>query len=118
VAVNGRVLDGTPVAAAHVAALAALVMAHHPEFRNGFRVRGPGRVQRLFHLLRSGCRPLPAIEAIRVGAGLPDAVAAVGLVPGGQQARPSVAAPASPFEGRTRDINVLRAAMISAGLAG
>ena len=120
VAVNGRVLDGTPVAAAHVAALAALVMAHHPEFRNGFRVRGPGRVQRLFHLLRGGCRPLPAIEVMRVGAGLPDAVAAVGLVPpGGQQARPSMAGgPPSPFEGRTRDINVLRAAMISAGLAG
>lgn len=116
VAINGTVLDGTPVAAAHVAALAALVMAHHPEFRNGFRVRGPARVQRLFHLLRAGCRPLPTIEAMRVGAGLPDAVAAVGLVPGGQQARPAMPA-MSPFEGRTRDISVLRAAMISAGLA-
>ena len=116
VAIDGRVLDGTPVAAAYVAALAALVMAHHPEFRNGFRVRGPVRVQRLFHLLRTGCRPLPAIDPMRVGAGLPDAVAAVGLIPGGQQARPAVPA-ASPFEGRTRDISVLRAAMVSAGLA-
>lgn len=115
VAVNGKVIDGTPVAAAHVAALAALVMAHHPEFRNGFRVRGPARVQRLFHLLRTACLPL-AIEPMRVGAGLPDAVAAVGLLPGVQQARPSMPA-AAPFEGRTRDIAVLRAAMISAGLS-
>lgn len=116
VAVNGTVIDGTPVAAAHVAALAALVMAHHPEFRNGFRVRGPVRVQRLFQLLHAGCQPLPAIDPLRVGAGLPDAVAAVGLVPGNQQTRPSMPA-APPFEGRTRDISVLRAAMISAGLA-
>jgi subtilisin len=115
VAIDGTVLDGTPVAAAHVAALAALLMAHHPEFRNGFRVRGPVRVQRLFHLLRAGCRPLPTIEPMRVGAGMPDAVAAVGLVPG-WQARPSMPT-VSPFEGRTRDISVLRAAMISAGLA-
>jgi len=114
--IDGIVLDGTPVAAAHVAALAALVMAHHPEFRNGFRVRGPVRVQRLFQLLRAGCRPLPTIDPMRVGAGLPDAVAAVGLVPGGQRSLPQMPM-VSPFEGRTRDISVLRAAMVSAGLA-
>ncbi|HEX6682569.1 MAG TPA: S8 family serine peptidase [Candidatus Limnocylindrales bacterium] len=118
VSVNGGVLDGTQVAAAHVGALAVLVMAHHPEFRNGFRVRGSGRVQRLQHVLRTACRPLPTIDPARVGAGLPDAVAAVGLVPGihGQQSRPAIS-PLSPFEGRTRDISVLRAAMVSAGLA-
>jgi len=116
VAVDGAVLDGTPVAAAHVGALAALVMAHHAEFRNGFRVRGPARVQRLFQLLRMGCRPLHTIDPTRVGAGLPDAVEAIGLVPGGPQARPPMSA-VYPFEGRTRDISVLRAAMISAGLA-
>jgi subtilisin len=79
---NLGALDGTAVAAPHVAALAALVLAHHPEFRNGYRMRGTDRVDRLFEILRASCRPLPFNDRLRVGAGLPDAVVAVGLTPG------------------------------------
>jgi subtilisin len=70
--------DGSSVAAAHVAALAALVLAHHPEFRNGYRVRGAARVDRLHQIIRASCRPVG--DPHRTGGGLPDAVAAVGLV--------------------------------------
>jgi subtilisin len=78
---NLGALDGTAVAAPHVAALAALVLAHHPDFRNGYRIRGAARVERLFEILRTSCRPLPFNDRLRVGAGLPDAVVAVGLAP-------------------------------------
>jgi hypothetical protein len=79
---NLGALDGTAVATAHVAALAALVLAHHPDFRNGYQIPGAVRVDRLFEILRASCRPLPFNDRLRVGAGLPDAVAAVGLAPG------------------------------------
>jgi subtilisin len=79
---NLGVLDGTAIATPHVAALAALVLAHHPDFRNGYRMRGAARVDRLFEILRASCRPLPYNDRLRVGAGLPDAVVAVGLAPG------------------------------------
>lgn len=75
-------LDGTAIAAAHVTALAALVLAHHADFRDGYRVRGPARVDRLHQIIRASCRPLPLGDPRRTGAGIPDAVAAVGLVPG------------------------------------
>lgn len=79
---NLGVLDGTAIATPHIAALAALVLAHHPDFRNGYRMRGAARVDRLFEILRASCRPLPYNDRLRVGAGLPDAVVAVGLAPG------------------------------------
>ncbi|RZU51411.1 subtilase family protein [Krasilnikovia cinnamomea] len=82
VAPEGRAaLDGTGIAATHVAALAALVLAHHPDFRYGFGMRGPARVQRLAQLLKASCRPLRGIDPYRCGAGMPDAAVAVGLVP-------------------------------------
>jgi subtilisin family serine protease len=73
--------DGTSVAAAHVAALSALVLAHHPDFRDGFRVRGAARVDRLLQIIRASRRPLPLGDP-RWAAGMPDAVTAVGLAPG------------------------------------
>ncbi len=79
---NLGALDGTAIAATHISALAALVLAHHPDFRNGYRMRGPARVDRLFEILRGSCRPLPFHGRLHVGAGLPDAVVAVGLAPG------------------------------------
>jgi hypothetical protein len=45
-------------------------------------MRGADRVDRLFEILRASCRPLPFNDRLRVGAGLPDAVVAVGLTPG------------------------------------
>jgi subtilisin family serine protease len=68
--------DGTSVAAAHVSGLAALLLAHHPDFAGPLRARTAARVERLFDLLRRTARPLPVGDIRRTGAGLPDAVAA------------------------------------------
>ena len=73
--------DGTAVAAAHVAVLAALIIAHHPDFRNGYRVRGAPRVDQLRRTIMATSRPV-MFGNPRYVAGLPDAVAAVGLTPG------------------------------------
>jgi subtilisin len=55
-------LDASSVAAAHVTALAALVLAHHPEFRDGQHARGPARVDHLLQVIRAASRPL-ALDA-------------------------------------------------------
>jgi subtilisin len=73
--------DGTSFAAPYVTGLAALLLAHHPDFRGRFGARDSARVDRLFELIRSSCRPLALGDPTRSGAGLPDAVAALGLVP-------------------------------------
>ncbi|MGW2857690.1 S8 family serine peptidase, partial [Streptomyces sp. NPDC001215] len=51
-------LDGTGTASAHVAGLAALVLAHHEDFHGQLLPRGPGRVQHLFEIIAASCRPL------------------------------------------------------------
>ena len=78
---NYAAWDGTSFAAPYVAGLAALLLAHHPEFRDRFAARDGNRVDRLFDLIRGSCRPLPLGDPGRSGAGLPDAVAALGLIP-------------------------------------
>jgi subtilisin len=80
--------DGTSVAAAHVAALAALVLAHHPDFRDGYRVRGADRVDRLRQIIIGTSRPVMLGDPRHL-AGLPDAVAAVGLTTGPLATGPS-----------------------------
>src|SRR5205823_1972440 len=64
--------DGTSVAAAHVTGLAALVLAHHPLFRDGpFRARSEQRVHALFELIRaSAVARVP--DPLRGGAGVPE----------------------------------------------
>ncbi|MFE4583451.1 S8 family serine peptidase [Streptomyces chartreusis] len=82
-------LDGTHAAAAHLAGLAALVLAHHEDFHGQLLPRGPGRVQHLFDIIAASCRPLAApgtLEAARTGRGLPDSLTALGLAPGMQLA--------------------------------
>jgi hypothetical protein len=82
-------LDGTGTASAHIAGLAALVLAHHEDFHGQLLPRGPGRVQHLFEIIAASCRPLAApgtMEAARVGRGLPDALVALALAPGVQLA--------------------------------
>ncbi|WP_323376179.1 S8 family serine peptidase [Streptomyces sp. RB17] len=82
-------LDGTSTASAHVAGLAALVLAHHEDFHGQLLPRGPGRVQHLFEIIAASCRPLAApgtLDAARTGRGLPDALTALGLTPGMQLA--------------------------------
>ncbi|HKB30371.1 MAG TPA: S8 family serine peptidase, partial [Streptosporangiaceae bacterium] len=83
-------LDGTATAAAHVAAVAGLVLAHHPQFRpepgRPPMVRDASRVLRLFQVILSSCRPLPQLDPARAGAGLPDAAVAAGAAPWGTHA--------------------------------
>jgi subtilisin len=69
--------DGTSLAAAHVAALAALIIAHHADFQREFANRDERRVKRLFQILKATAQPLA--DPIFSGAGLPDAAAALGL---------------------------------------
>ncbi len=78
---NYAALDGTSFAGPCVAGLAALVLAHHQDFRGPFQLRNAARVDRLFEIIRSSCRPLPFSDPGRGGAGLPDAAVAVGLLP-------------------------------------
>ena len=85
--------DGTSMATPHVAGLAALVLAHHPDFRTpALRLPTRARVDRLFEILKTSATPLQLGDPQRSGAGLPDSVRALGLgvaatpVPGATEA--------------------------------
>lgn len=69
--------DGTALAAAHITALAALLLAHHDDFAHAYTSRSAQRVDHLQRLLLSSCRPVR--EMLRTGAGLPDASKAFGI---------------------------------------
>ena len=74
------VCDGTSLAAAHVTALAALVLAHHGDFRSGFASRDLQRIERLFQILKGTAQPIGA--PWQTGAGLPNAAQALGVTSG------------------------------------
>ena len=64
--------DGTSVSAAHVTGLAALILGHHPLFREeSFKMRSEQRVQALFELIRASAVPYFA-DPQRGGAGVPN----------------------------------------------
>jgi hypothetical protein len=71
------VCDGTSLAAAHVTALAALILAHHDDFKGGFARRDFRRVERLFQILKGTAQPIG--HPWLAGAGLPDAARALGV---------------------------------------
>jgi subtilisin family serine protease len=79
---NYAVWDGTSMAAAHVTGLAALVLAHHPDFQGLFKARNAARVDRLFQILRASAHPLNLGDPRRTGFGMPDVLVALGLAPG------------------------------------
>lgn len=114
-------LSGSGTAAAHVTALAALILAHHPLFR-----REPGKPSMtrdwtrpawLLELIKGSCRPLVPLDPARTGAGMPDAAVALGVAPWGFYPPLPMPYPAlSPaLEGRT-PLEPLNAAMVAAGL--
>ncbi|MGJ4892857.1 S8 family peptidase [Bradyrhizobium sp. HKCCYLRH3099] len=71
--------DGTSMATPHVTGLAALVLAHHPDFKGPFATRDARRVERLFQILKETATPLQFGDPNRSGAGLPNAMRALGL---------------------------------------
>jgi hypothetical protein len=73
--------DGTSMAASHVVGLAALVLAHHPEFQGSVGQRSAERVERLFQVIKMSCRPVVPGDQRRIGFGMPDVMRAVGLAP-------------------------------------
>jgi subtilisin len=76
---NFAAWDGTSMAAPHITGLAALVLAHRPEFQGVGRTRSAERVERLFQAIRASARRVTQADQTRVGAGLPDALAALGV---------------------------------------
>jgi hypothetical protein len=71
------ICDGTSLATAHVSALAALIFAHHDDFRGSFAKRDFQRVERLFQILKDTAQPIG--HPWQTGAGLPDAARALGI---------------------------------------
>jgi subtilisin family serine protease len=74
-------LDGTGIAAAQVAGLAALVLAHHPLFQGPLKGRSEQRVSALFGMLAASAA-MPVSDPLRSGAGVPNLQRVPGLFGG------------------------------------
>lgn len=92
------VADGTAIAAAHVTALAAVLLGHHDQLRSAAtqasdaRQAGAERVDRLAAVLRAASFVPPGCDPARAGAGLPDVGLAQAVrLPAGYTAAPAAA---------------------------
>lgn len=74
-------LDGTGIASAQVAGLAALVLAHHPLFQGRLKGRSEQRVSTLFGMLVASAA-MPVSDPLRTGAGVPSLQRVPGLFGG------------------------------------
>jgi len=109
--------DGTSMATPHVTGLAALVLAHHPDFRTpALRLPTAARVDRLFEILRQSCRPLSLQDPTRTGAGLPDAVRALALDTAVRAPSSTATAPETETTAIRAALERLRLEMVAAGL--
>jgi hypothetical protein len=130
---NFAAWDGTATAAAHVTGLAALVLAHHPDFSASgpYAKRDSQRVDRLFAILRASAQPFRIGDTFHSGFGLPDGPRALdATVPFTDEARAvereasvmlrnlAEAAQRSAASPATTDLNELHAALARAGLIG
>ena len=90
---NFAAWDGTSMATPHITGLAALTLAHHPDFQTPqYKARGAERVERLFQLIRASAHRVSLGDQSRTGFGLPDVLVAVGLqTQAGQQPAQAVA---------------------------
>jgi subtilisin len=114
-------LSGTGTAAAHVTALAALILAHHPLFRlepgRPGVTRDSARPARLLEIIKGSCRPLPQLDPARTGAGMPDVAVALSVAPWGAYPPLSMPYPAvAPAADGGTALEPLSAAMWAAGL--
>jgi len=81
--------DGTSMATPHVTGMGALLLAHHPVFRDTARARNEQRVAQLFALLaNAGVRYLG--DPTREGTGVPDLQRVAGLAAGAGTASASL----------------------------
>jgi subtilisin family serine protease len=85
-------MDGTSMATPHVTGLAALILAHHEDFKSSYSARNGARVDRLFEIIKASAEALDLGDPLRTGAGLPNAVNAFAQVAAAAPA-PAAAAP-------------------------
>jgi hypothetical protein len=79
------------MAGPHVTGLAALILAHHPDFKKPpYDKKDAQRVDRLFQILKATAQPLSLGSSERTGAGLPDAVRAFSQAVGQSTTTPSI----------------------------
>ncbi|MGF6311318.1 subtilisin [Bradyrhizobium sp. i1.8.4] len=108
------VCDGTSLATAHVTALAALILAHHSDFKGGFARRDFQRVERLFQILKGTAQPIG--HPWLTGAGLPDAARALGVRSAAKPIGATLNAELAEMRSAIRQLNQIRSNASEANL--
>ena len=108
------VCDGTSLATAHVTALAALILAHHSDFKGGFARRDFQRVERLFQILKGTAQPIG--HPWLTGAGLADAARALGVRSAAKPIGATLNAELAEMRSAIRQLNQIRSSAGEANL--